>query len=136
VTTLTRLTVIENKPVYGSAHRIFLPLLEVKEAWRYCDLILFLVRRDATANNKRSVLDIAWTMLNPLGMMIVLSIVFSQIFCATTDGYAAYVLSGLIAWSFLPRPVQTPSTCWCGEATCCSGFMCPVRRIARNRAEF
>lgn len=95
--------VAENTLVYDSAQHHLIPLLEVKEAWRYRDLILFLVRRDITARYKRSVLGIAWTMLNPLGMMIVLSIVFSQIFRSTTAGYPAYVLSGLIAWTFFSQ---------------------------------
>src|SRR4030043_1152790 len=42
-------------------------------------------------------------MLNPLGMMIVLSIVFSQVFRVTMEGYPAYVLSGLIAWTFFAQ---------------------------------
>jgi ABC-type polysaccharide/polyol phosphate export permease len=58
------------------------------------------VRRDLTARYKRSVFGVAWTMLNPLGMMIVLSIVFSQIFRMNIEDYPAFVLSGLIAWSF------------------------------------
>ncbi len=78
-------------------------LLEVKEAWNYRDLILFLIRRDVTARYKRSVLGIAWTMLNPLGMMIVLSLVFSQVFRVSMVGYPAYVLSGLIAWNFFAQ---------------------------------
>ena len=100
---LTKKSVIENKPVYDSAQRRLMPLLEAREAWRYRDLIVFLVRRDLTARYKRSVLGIAWTMLNPLGMMIVLSIVFSQIFRMNIADYPAYVLSGLISWTFFAQ---------------------------------
>jgi ABC-type polysaccharide/polyol phosphate export permease len=42
-------------------------------------------------------------MLNPLGMMVVLSIVFSQIFRISIENYPAYVLSGLIAWNFFSQ---------------------------------
>jgi len=73
------------------------------QAWRYRDLILYLVRRDVTTRYKRSVLGVAWTMLNPLGMMIILSIVFSHIFHVTIKGYPAYVLSGLMAWNFFAQ---------------------------------
>jgi len=103
MTILTKKTVSETKPLYDSAQRKLAPLLEAREAWRYRDLIFFLVRRDITARYKRSVLGIAWTMLNPLGMMIVLSIVFSQVFRVTMEGYPAYVLSGLIAWTFFAQ---------------------------------
>jgi len=100
---LSKKTVLENRPIYDSAQRNLIPLLEAQEAWRYRDLIFFLVRRDLTARYKRSVLGIAWTMLNPLGMMIVLSIVFSQVFRMNTEHYPAFVLSGLIAWTFFSQ---------------------------------
>jgi ABC-type polysaccharide/polyol phosphate export permease len=103
MTILTKKLVLDSKPVYDSAQRNMMPLLEAREAWRYRDLIFFLVRRDLTARYKRSVLGIAWTMLNPLGMMIVLSIVFSRVFRITIEHYPAYVLSGLIAWTFFSQ---------------------------------
>lgn len=100
---LTKKSAFENKPVYDSAQRRLMPMLEAREAWRYRDLIFLLVRRDLTARYKRSVFGIAWTMLNPLGMMIVLSIVFSQIFRVKIENFPAYVLSGLIAWNFFAQ---------------------------------
>lgn len=103
MTITTKLPIVEDRSIRDSAKRVFLPVREVQEAWRYRDLILFLVRRDVTARYKRSLLGIAWTMLNPLGMMIVLSIVFSQVFRINTEGYPAYVLSGLIAWAFFAQ---------------------------------
>jgi ABC-type polysaccharide/polyol phosphate export permease len=41
-------------------------------------------------------------MLNPLGMTIVLSIVFSQVF-GRDESYAVYVLTGLIPWTFFSQ---------------------------------
>lgn len=95
--------IIENNQIYDSSKHNFRPLLEIKEAWQYRDLVFFLVRRDITARYKRSVLGIAWTMLNPLGMMIVLSIVFSQVFRVAMENYPAYVLSGIIVWTFFSQ---------------------------------
>src|SRR4030042_5841683 len=99
----TKKIAFESKPLYDSAQHKLAPLLEAREALRYRDLIFFLVRRDLTARYKRSVLGIAWTMLNPLGMMIVLSIVFSQIFRMNIEDFPAFVLSGLIAWTFFAQ---------------------------------
>lgn len=94
----------ENKKVfYDSAIRPPAYLEELFESWRYRDLILLLVQRDVTSRYKRSVLGMAWTMLNPLGMMIVLSVVFSRVFRNPIEGYPAYVLSGLIAWNFFSQ---------------------------------
>jgi len=103
--------------VYDTDQRILRPLLEMREAWRYRDLIWFLVQRDLTSRYKRSVLGIAWTMLNPLGMMIVLTIVFSQIFRIQMENYPSFVLSGLIAWNFFAQTSSAAinSLVWGGD---------------------
>jgi ABC-type polysaccharide/polyol phosphate export permease len=89
-------------PVYDSASKVSAGLEEVRQVVRYRDLVYQLVRRDILTRYKRSVLGVAWTMLNPLGMMIVLTLAFSQLFTGL-EGYAAYVLSGLIAWTFFSQ---------------------------------
>ena len=45
-------------------------------------------------------------MLNPLGMMIVLTLVFSFIF-PSIQNYPIYVLSGLIAWNFFSQSTSS-----------------------------
>jgi len=89
-------------PDYDSARRGLIVAEELKEVIRYRELIFQLVRRDLVARYKRSVMGVAWTMLNPLGMMVVLTIVFSQLF-RMVEGFPVYVLSGLIAWTFFSQ---------------------------------
>lgn len=90
--------------IYDSARRGIPAWDELRELKRYRNLIWQLVRRDVTARYKRSLLGIAWTMLNPLGMMIVLTIAFSQIFkMGDLRGYPTYVLSGLLIWNFFSQ---------------------------------
>ncbi len=103
-------------PVYDSSHQGFIVLEELREVIRYRELIYQLVRRDITARYKRSVLGITWTMLNPLGMMIILTIVFSQIF-KMVPNYPAYVLSGIIAWNFFSQTTTAiiTSFVWGGD---------------------
>lgn len=77
---------------------------ELREMWNYRNLIYQLTRRDVLTRYKRSVLGVAWTMLNPLGMMLVLTIAFSQVFRFKTEfSYPAYVLSGLMTWNFFSQ---------------------------------
>lgn len=76
---------------------------ELREVIRYRTLIYQLVQRDVLTRYKRSVLGVAWTMLNPLGMMLVLTVAFSQIFRFNTPNYASYVLSGLLVWNFFSQ---------------------------------
>jgi ABC-2 type transport system permease protein len=89
-------------PFYDSAQQQTAWLDELLQTLRYKDLIIHLIKRDITARYKRSVLGIAWTMLNPLGMMIIMTAVFSGLF-DSVEGYAAYILSGLIMWNFFSQ---------------------------------
>lgn len=96
--------------IYDSAQRRSAALEELKELRRYHYLVFQMVRRDVLARYKRSVLGVMWTMLNPLGTTIVLAIVFSKIF-SSTQSYPAYVLSGLLPWTFF---AQTTNACMAG----------------------
>ncbi len=89
--------------IYDSARRPPSWWEEMVEAWRYRDLIVQLVSRDIKSRYKRSVLGVAWTMLNPLMMMIVLSLVFSHLFRVTLPHYPVYVLSALVLWNFFAQ---------------------------------
>jgi ABC-type polysaccharide/polyol phosphate export permease len=88
--------------VYDSTKRGPVALEELRGIFQYRDLIFQLVRKDIISRYKRSVLGVGWTMLQPLGMMIILSLVFSTLFHGVR-GYAAYILSGLIAWTFFSQ---------------------------------
>lgn len=88
--------------IYDSSKRGPVALEELRGIFQYRDLIYQLVRKDVVSRYKRSVLGIAWTLLQPLGMMIILSLVFSTLFHAV-KGYPAYILSGLLAWTFFAQ---------------------------------
>ena len=91
-----------NIPIYDSAKRKNPALDEIKDLIRFRDLIVQLVRRDIVARYKRSALGILWTMLNPLGTMIVLSVVFSQLF-EMRGTYPAFIITNIVAWNFFSQ---------------------------------
>jgi len=91
--------------IYDSAKRGPVALEELRGAYQYRDLIFQLIRRDIVSRYKRSVLGIAWTMLQPLGMMLILTLVFSQLF-HRIHGFSVYLLCGLIAWTFFSQATQ------------------------------
>jgi ABC-type polysaccharide/polyol phosphate export permease len=91
--------------VYDSARRPPAVVAELAALWRYRDLVVQLVRRDVVARYKRSMLGVAWTLLNPLGLALILTAVFSGSF-ASIPAYAAYVLTGLLAWNFFAQSTQ------------------------------
>lgn len=96
-------TPIAEVPFYDSALAGNSALSELKELFRYRDLLWQLVARNIKTRYKRSVLGILWTMLNPLLMMLVLTFVFSGIFRFHQQHYAAYALSGLALWNFFAQ---------------------------------
>lgn len=87
--------------IYDSSKRPAPAIEELRQVFKYRYLIGQLLRRDVLTRYKRSVLGIAWTMINPLGTMLVMSIAFSQVF--KMPGYSAYILSGLLAWNFFAQ---------------------------------
>ena len=90
------------KPVYDSAANASPALTEIQELKHYRYLLKQLVRRDIVARYKRSALGVAWTMLNPLGTMLIMTFVFSNLF-KSVQSYPVYILSGLIAWNFFAQ---------------------------------
>jgi len=99
--------------IYDSAKAKSSSLEELKPLWKYKDLIKQLVRRDIVTRYKRSFLGVLWTMLNPLGTMIILSIVFSRMF-NMRGTYPAYIITGLVFWTFFSQTTQFSinSTLW------------------------
>jgi ABC-type polysaccharide/polyol phosphate export permease len=91
-----------NQITYDSSKRVHPALEELQSVFQYRDLLIQLVRRDMVARYKRSILGVAWTMLQPLGMMVILSLVFSTLFHGVR-GYPTYILSGLISWTFFAQ---------------------------------
>lgn len=90
--------------VYDSTRRGSVLFEELREIINYRYLIMQLVRRDILTRYKRSFLGVAWTMLNPLGMMLVWTIAFSQFFrSADLPSYPSFVLNGLLAWTFFSQ---------------------------------
>lgn len=92
--------------IYDSNDRKNPAIEEIFEAFRYRDLIGQLIRRDLTTRYKRSVLGIIWTMLHPLGLMIVMTLIFQNVF-HRQEFYSVYVLTGLLTFGFFN---QTSST--------------------------
>jgi ABC-2 type transport system permease protein len=89
--------------MYDSATRLPNTLEEMADAWRYRDLIWAFVKRDIVTRYKRSVLGVLWTMLNPVGTMLIMVTVFYQLFRNTSPKYPVYVLTGLICWNFFSQ---------------------------------
>jgi lipopolysaccharide transport system permease protein len=67
----------------------------------YRELIRILTISDLKIKYQSSVLGFAWSLLNPLLLMLVLYFVFSRAFTTTQDNFALYLLIGIVTWRFL-----------------------------------
>jgi lipopolysaccharide transport system permease protein len=74
----------------------------LKELWRYRDLILLFVRRDFVAIYKQTILGPLWFLLQPLFTTIVFTIVFGKIANIPTDGLPQplFYMAGIVGWNY------------------------------------
>lgn len=72
-----------------------------KDFWRYKDLLKHLVARDIKLKYRRSVLGYLWSVLDPLLIMIVMTIVFSKMFRRNIENFPVYLFTGNMVFSFL-----------------------------------
>lgn len=68
--------------------------------WKYKELLKELVMRDLKVKYRRSVLGYVWSILNPLLMMLVISIFFSYMFRFEIDNYPVYLICGQVVYNF------------------------------------
>jgi lipopolysaccharide transport system permease protein len=64
------------------------------------DLLRELIVRDLKLRYKRSLLGIAWSLVNPLAQMLVLRFVFSRVLPLNIPNYASFLFTGLLAWNW------------------------------------
>ena len=74
-----------------------------RDIYRYRELIWALAMKELRVRYKRSVLGFVWALLNPLLMMIVLTLVFGTIMRFSIDHYAIFLLSMLLPWTFFTQ---------------------------------
>ena len=67
---------------------------------KYRFLFEELVKRDFKKKYKRTVLGMAWSVLSPLLIMLVMKLVFTNFFGRTTEHYTIYLLCGNVIFAF------------------------------------
>ncbi len=82
-------------------------LVNLRELWKYRELLFFLVWRDVKVRYKQAVLGVAWSVLQPALLMVVFTVFFARLGGLTSGDtpYPLFVLSGLIAWTFFSAAV-------------------------------
>ena len=101
------LPVAVRRPV-GTGLRIPDFLLHFAELWRCRELLWHMTVRHLRGQYKQSILGYAWTFVNPLTQMLILSFVFSIIVRIDSQGvpYPLFLLVGLLPWIFFSSAVS------------------------------
>ena len=77
---------------------------------KYQPLLRELVIKNIKIRYRKSILGVFWTLLNPLLMMIVLSVVFSNIFKFEIENYPVYILTGQLIFTFFSEATNNAMT--------------------------
>jgi ABC-type polysaccharide/polyol phosphate export permease len=81
-------------------------LARLRELWQYRELIRNLVVSDLKTRYKNSVFGFFWSLLNPLGMMLVFTLVFGVLTPnVKIEKYPLFLLCGLLPWNYFATSV-------------------------------
>ena len=86
--------------------------VNLRELWRYRELIYFLIWRDVKVRYKQTLLGAAWAILKPFFSMVVFSIIFGTLAKIPTDEVPPplFYFSGLLPWVFFQDGISKAST--------------------------
>lgn len=83
----------------------------LRPLWAYRGFIVGSIMREFQSKYRNSLLGVAWAVINPLAMIIVYTVIFSQIMRAklpgadSTFGYSIYLCAGMLTWGFFAEIV-------------------------------
>ncbi|MGN6274819.1 MAG: ABC transporter permease [Solirubrobacterales bacterium] len=87
--------------------RGFSRVLAPRELWRYRDLAGQIALRDITVRYRQTLLGGAWAVLQPIGLMVVFSLIFGNVAEISSNGlpYPLFSLSALVPWTFFSNAI-------------------------------
>ena len=92
---------------------------------RYLPLLKNLVSKDFKIKYRRSVLGVAWSVLNPLLMMIVLTNVFRMLLRISVENFATYYIIGAAMWNFFAEATTNSLTAVIGASSIIKNLYIP-----------
>lgn len=100
----------------SSEHKLL--RLNLKEVWKYRDLILLFTKRDFSVRYKQTILGPAWLFLNPFITSVIHTIVFGNIAKIGTDGIPQLLfhLTGSAIWGFFSACVISNASTFTANA--------------------
>jgi lipopolysaccharide transport system permease protein len=86
--------------------------LDLKNVWRYHELLFFLAWRDIKVRYKQTVVGVLWVVFQPVMTMIVFTLIFGHLAKLPTNGvpYPLFVFSGLLPWQLFTSGLMGAGT--------------------------
>jgi lipopolysaccharide transport system permease protein len=82
-------------------------VVDVRELWRYRELLYFFVWRELKVRYKQTVIGGTWALLQPFATMVVFSVVFGRLLNVPSGGvpYPVFSYTALLPWTFFATSV-------------------------------
>jgi lipopolysaccharide transport system permease protein len=76
--------------------------IDLREIWRYRELLYFLAWRDVKVRYKQTAIGALWAVLQPFLTMVVFSVIFGRLMGLDTGGapYPVFAYTALLPWTF------------------------------------
>lgn len=81
------------------------------ELKRFWPVVQNMVMQELHVRYQRSFMGFLWTLINPLLMMMTLSLVFSNLFDTGDPRYSLYILAGMVPWTFMAGSLAESTAC-------------------------
>lgn len=93
--------------------------LNLKEVWRYRDLMMLFVRRDFVAQYKQTILGPVWHLVQPILTTMMFLLVFGKIANIPTDGIdpVLFYMSGITIWNYFSTCLTATSNTFVANAS-------------------
>lgn len=88
----------------------------ISEFWKYRDLLKLLVMKTVKLKYRRSFLGYLWSVLNPLLIMVVMTIVFSAMFSRSIENFPVYLFCGQLLFNFMNQSTHQATHSITGNA--------------------
>jgi lipopolysaccharide transport system permease protein len=98
------------------------------DLWRYRELFFVLAWRDVAVRYKQTIVGVAWSLLQPFLVMIIMTVVFGRLAGLHSDGavpYAIMVFSGMLPWQFFANSLFTSGQSLVGNSSLISKVYFP-----------
>ncbi len=90
---------------------------KIKEVYDYRHMLKTLVKQDINGRYKGSFFGFLWTLLNPLLMLAVYSLVFQFVFRTGIEHYSIYLFICLMPWNAFANTIAVGTTCVSNNAS-------------------